>query len=93
MFSIFGGRKPLLSPLIGKPGRAVPMPKPLLLHFGTCTMSELFEPEESIALRAYLLSDGRDEFFIGRDSLLLGDGALIIVITLPKVFYFYKLKL
>ena len=41
--------------------RVAPMPKPLLPRF--VTIPELFEHEESIALRSYLLPDGRDEFF------------------------------
>ena len=42
------------------------------------TIPELFEHEESIALRSYLLPDGRDEFFIGQNSLLPAEGALIM---------------
>ena len=52
------------------------MPKPLLPRF--VTIPELFEHEESIALRSYLLPDGRDEFFIGQHSLLPAEGALIM---------------
>ncbi|CAF3991739.1 unnamed protein product [Adineta steineri] len=56
--------------------RVAPMPKPLLPRF--VTIPELFEHEESIALRSYLLPDGRDEFFIGQNSLLPAEGALIM---------------
>ncbi|CAF4049913.1 unnamed protein product, partial [Rotaria sordida] len=56
--------------------RVAPMPKPLLPRF--VTIPELFEHEESIALRSYLLPDGRDEFFIGLNSLLPAEGALIM---------------
>ncbi|CAF1097370.1 unnamed protein product [Adineta ricciae] len=56
--------------------RVAPMPKPLLPRF--VTIPELFEHEESIALRSYLLPDGRDEFFIGQHSLLPAEGALIM---------------
>jgi hypothetical protein len=52
------------------------MPKPLLPRF--VTTPELFEHEESIALRSYLLPDERDEFFIGQNSLILGEGVLIM---------------
>ncbi|CAF3516847.1 unnamed protein product [Rotaria socialis] len=53
-----------------------PMPKPLLSGF--VTIPELFEHEESIALRSYLLLDGRDKLFIGQNSLLPTEGALIM---------------
>lgn len=56
--------------------RVAPMPKPLLPRF--VTIPELFEHEESIALRSYLLPDGRDEFFIGQNALLPAEGALIM---------------
>jgi hypothetical protein len=56
--------------------RVAPMPKPLLPRI--VTIPELFEHEESIALRSYLLPDGRDEFFIGQNSLLPAEGALIM---------------
>ena len=48
------------------------MPKPILPRF--VTIPELFEHEESIALRCYLLPDGRDEF----NALLPAEGALIM---------------
>ncbi|CAF3559549.1 unnamed protein product [Rotaria socialis] len=53
-----------------------PMPKPLLPR--SVTIPELFEHEESIALRSYLLLDGRDEFFIEQNSLLPTEGALMM---------------
>lgn len=56
--------------------RVAPLPKPLLPRF--VTIPELFEHEESIALRSYLLPDGRDEFFIGQNALLPAEGALIM---------------
>ena len=56
--------------------RVAPMPKPILPRF--VTIPELFEHEESIALRSYLLADGRDEYFIGQNSLLPAEGALIM---------------
>lgn len=52
------------------------MPKPLLPRF--VTIPELFEHEESIALRSYLLPDGRDEFVLGQNNLLPAEGALIL---------------
>lgn len=56
--------------------RVAPMPKPLLPRF--VMIPEFFEHEESIALRSYLLPDGRDEFFLGQNSLLPAEGALIM---------------
>ena len=56
--------------------RVAPMPKPLLPRF--ITIPEFFEHEESIALRSYLLPDGRDEFILGQNSLLPAEGALIL---------------
>ncbi|CAF2528574.1 unnamed protein product [Rotaria sp. Silwood2] len=52
------------------------IPKPLLSRF--VIISELSEQEESIAFHSYLLPDGRNEFFIGQNSLLLAEGALIM---------------
>ncbi|CAF3097538.1 unnamed protein product [Rotaria sp. Silwood2] len=52
------------------------IPKPLLSRF--VITSELSEQEESIALHSYLLPDGRNEFFVGQNSLLLAEGALIM---------------
>ena len=56
--------------------RVAPMPKPLLPRF--VMIPEFFEHEESIALRSYLLPDGRDEFSLGQNSLLPAEGALIM---------------
>ncbi|CAF2775104.1 unnamed protein product [Rotaria sp. Silwood2] len=42
-------------------------------------MLELFEHEESIALRSYLLPTGRDEFFIGLNSSLPAAGTSIMI--------------
>ena len=42
------------------------------------TILELLEHEQSIALRSYLLADGRDQFVIGENSLLPAERALII---------------
>lgn len=53
------------------------MLKPLLPRF--VTIPDLFEHDESIALRSYLLLDGRDELFYGQNSLLPPpEGALIM---------------
>ncbi|CAF3158342.1 unnamed protein product, partial [Rotaria sp. Silwood2] len=48
--------------------QVAPIPKPLLPRF--VTIPELFEHEESIALCAYLLPDGRVEFFIAENSFI-----------------------
>ncbi|CAF3018998.1 unnamed protein product [Rotaria sp. Silwood2] len=51
--------------------------KSLLSRFGT--IPELFEHEESIALRSYLLPDRRDEFFIELNSSSPAAGTLIMI--------------